>query len=188
MPEHLWRNQANGIHINKSELKPLKAKLEAKITELYFEKEYGAINDKSKLCNYKKFKTNFSQENYVNIPDVPLAWRKLYCSFRLSAHDLEIERGRYSRPYVPVENRICKLCNVTTESDDHFMLNCTEFNEHRETLFTKIDRLDPNFLELNDDDRFKYLMTNTNNTITIHVMEFIYLAYRKRKCKLSSGQ
>ena len=36
---------------------------------------------------------------------------------------LNIERGRYSRPKVPREERICKFCNEV-ESESHFILFC----------------------------------------------------------------
>ena len=43
--------------------------------------------------------------------------------FRLSSHKLNIERGRYSRPKVAREERICKFCNeVESESHVYYVL------------------------------------------------------------------
>ena len=38
--------------------------------------------------------------------------RKTITRWRLSSHKLRIETGRYSRPFIERENRLCKLCNV----------------------------------------------------------------------------
>jgi hypothetical protein len=38
--------------------------------------------------------------------------------FRISAHKLEIERGRYTIPKTAVENRICKQCNCDQAVED----------------------------------------------------------------------
>ena len=126
--KHLWQNQVNGIPFDRQTIKSLKAKLEDKIAKFYHENEFKSINHRSKLRTYKEFKTNLTLENYVNIYDVPLAWRKLYCSFR-SAHDLEIERGRYSRPYIAPENRLCKICSKTSETEEHFIIDCKEYHD-----------------------------------------------------------
>ena len=74
--------------------------------------------------------TDYKLEEYVNIYNVPLSWRKLYCSFRISCHDLEIERGRYIRPYVKPDKRVCKLCLQEAETEEHFITKChTRFAE-----------------------------------------------------------
>ncbi len=53
--------------------------------------------------------------------------RKLFCAFRISCHDLEIERGRYDTPPKLPEERICKLCQLQPETEEHFMLFCPRF-------------------------------------------------------------
>ena len=54
------------------------------------------------------FKNIFKCENYLNvIKDGKI--RSCLTKFRISAHKLEIEKGRYSN--TPLNNRICKFCN-----------------------------------------------------------------------------
>ena len=48
------------------------------------------------------------QEKYTQILDQKQ--RQILCKFRISSHDLEIEKGRYYE-MVP-EKRICKLCKL----------------------------------------------------------------------------
>ena len=59
----------------------------------------------NKLRIYKLFKDNFKFEDYLTMSTANQ--RRIITKFRISAHKLEIERGRYFN--VPMEHRICKL-------------------------------------------------------------------------------
>ena len=59
-------------------------------------------------------------------------------SYRVSSHKLNIERGRYSRPKVPREERICKFCNEV-ESESHFILFCKTYDTFRDRLLKEFD-------------------------------------------------
>ena len=49
---------------------------------------------------------------------------------------LSIETGRYARPPVPVENRLCVVCNENcVESEKHFLLDCPLYDDLRLILF-----------------------------------------------------
>ena len=51
--------------------------------------------------------------------------------FRTGALPLAIETGRYSRPQVHLNDRLCKLCeNSVVEDEQHFMMNCPLYSEH----------------------------------------------------------
>ena len=70
---------------------------------------------------------------YVNIadfsPEVHLDSVKVlkFCTalakLLVSSHRLEIEAGRQARPFKPVSDRICNICNCL-EDDYHFVLEC----------------------------------------------------------------
>ena len=53
--------------------------------------------------------------------------RLIITRWRLSNHKLRIETGRYERPYVPREERLCKLCHVL-EDENHVIFNCPIFD------------------------------------------------------------
>ena len=64
----------------------------------------------NKLRTNSKFKTIFKQEEYLNIKDFKM--RSILTRFRISAHNLEIETGRYTSPKTPLENRLCMHCKL----------------------------------------------------------------------------
>ena len=47
------------------------------------------------------------------------------CRLRVSCHNLRIETGRYKRPQIPAEQRICLYCNSGMVDDEkHFITGC----------------------------------------------------------------
>ena len=76
----------------------------------------------SKLEYYSKFKSEFKFEKYLQVVENDKL-RKTLTSFRISAHNLEIEHGRYQN--IPREQTLCKLCNLKqVELEYHFLLIC----------------------------------------------------------------
>ena len=64
--------------------------------------------------------------------------RRLLTKFRISAHNLKIERGRYLR--LPVVERICVLCGGNVE-DEICLLLCPSLDNVREALLKRIESL-----------------------------------------------
>jgi hypothetical protein len=80
-----------------------------------------------KLRTFCTFKTNFVMETYLlNVRDFKL--RRIISKFRLSNHQLAIEKGRHVRPIIPADQRYCKLCNSDKiENEEHFLCDCQKF-------------------------------------------------------------
>ena len=76
-----------------------------------------------KLRTYAKFKTTFNLKNYL-LSIKCINSRILFTKLRISAHDLLIETGRYTKPKkTPVENnRFCKSNKI--EDEPHFIHHC----------------------------------------------------------------
>jgi hypothetical protein len=53
---------------------------------------------------------------------------------RISAHCLNIERGRYNKPKIPREERFCKFC-TEVETEEHFLISCHKYKVKRTTFF-----------------------------------------------------
>ena len=54
---------------------------------------------------------------------------------RLSSHLFFIERGRWGKKKVKVENRKCSLCNVL-EDEFHCLFQCPRYNNERQNCLT----------------------------------------------------
>ena len=73
----------------------------------------------------------------------------------ISAHDLEIERGRYTNTKTQTstsrENRLCRYCtevlNISeVENESHVLDSCQLYNEIRKKLTNKLNISDTNSL------------------------------------------
>ncbi len=113
--------------VTKGQMGRLSDKLKTQLSQDYFQYNFQNIGEHSKLRTYVKFKLNSNREDYFDIEDISLKHRKLLCSFRINCHDLKIEMVRYCSPSIAPEGRICKICNIQTETEEHFMLFCPKF-------------------------------------------------------------
>ena len=129
-----------------------------------------------KLYIYRNIKNHFGMEPYLR-QIVKFKFRKALTAFRLSSHNLEIERGRYIRDkYKPNANnsscirrteRFCTLCfeldkNKVIGDEEHAITNCPYFDDKRDLLFGKINSIVPNFRNLNDRNKLLYILTCEN--------------------------
>ena len=99
--------------------------------------------------------------------------------FRASSHTLEIERGRYTTPITPINERLCHKCNVV-ETEYHFLLNCELYNKERRALYDRITDVLPEFPNLPEPNRLVFLLCNEHTQILSWVGKFIYESFNKR--------
>ena len=93
--------------------------------------------------------------------------------FRISAHNLAIERGRYTRPKpTPVEKRLCPYCPSAIQDEKHFLTTCTRYHTERQHMYDEINKLCINFKSLTDDEKFSFLMIS-EGSICREVAQFI---------------
>jgi hypothetical protein len=109
-------------------------------------------------------------ENYLSL--LPLEQRKSLSRFRISAHNLAIERGRYARPPTPIENRTCPQCPDKVEDELHVLTECSSLTNDRASLFTDIIRICPQFEYLDNEQSFIYMMSADGEVIKL-VANFI---------------
>ena len=69
--------------------------------------------DHNKLRTYKNLKASFTREPYLDL--IRNRNQQSFLSrLRVSSHNLAIERGRYTRPVTPIEQRFCTYCKPPT--------------------------------------------------------------------------
>ena len=84
---------------------------------------------------------------------------------RVSDHKLMIEEGRRKKPKIPRENRTCQMCPDKIEDEPHFLTNCVLYGS-RIKLFQNFETLYPAFNTLSTDQKFIYLMSQEDPTMT----------------------
>ena len=96
--------------------------------------------------------------------------------FRLSAHCLKIERGRYTKPKTPRNNRICPHCTLV-ETEKHFFLECQKYNQPRNKLYEAFDICVTNSHNMSIMHR---LLNPNNRSETLSLHKFITSALQLR--------
>ena len=136
------------------------------------------LTEKPKLRTYKLIKTNFGIESYLSLV-TKKKYRNAITRFRASSHTLEIERGRWTNPITPIDNRLCTLCQ-SVEDEIHFLFHCRLYTENRIILFDKINQYSPGFAGLNQNAKLIFLFTNQSSSILTWLGKFIYDSFIKR--------
>jgi len=71
-------------------------------------------------------------------------------SLRAGCLPLGVETRRYRIPKVPLERRVCQVCNSDLVEDEiHFVMLCNKLEHERNKLLYYITQEDPLFMHLN---------------------------------------
>ena len=115
----------------------------------------------NKLRTYRLFKSEYGTESYVSNFEIKYEDRKALAQMRCGSAPLMIETGRYKNgKYLPEEERLCPICKSDVENEIHVMLHCQLYQDIRDELFDHAVCLNPDFTELCDIEKFKFLMSN----------------------------
>ena len=140
------------------------------------------ISEDKKLKTFATFKSGFRFEPYLDIlQDYPI--RSNFAKLRLSAHNLQIEIGRYSN--TPRSERFCAFCKsnqiYTVEDEKHFMLACPISSEERENMLNIIFTKFPSTRLLDENNLFIWLMTQEDKYCISILAKFINHMFYVRK-------
>ena len=104
---------------------------------------------------------------------------------RTSSHTLQIEKGRHAKPKLPIEERICVACH-STEDEMHFVMHCNINSEQRKILWDKIAAVNDNFVHMNPEEMFTYLLSSNDQRIINWVAKFVHASFGAR-CEFIQG-
>lgn len=145
-------------------------------TSLHNDSRQG--NYGNKLRTYRKFKTVFSKEKYLDY--FKYDKRRILTKFRVSCHSLNIEKGRHNG--LKPEERICKTCNSNDIEDEfHFLFVCPKYQDQRDAFFNLLINLVPkSYNDLESCDKFNWLMLCEDRSILNHLTDFIKTCFAIR--------
>ena len=125
-----------------------------------------------KLRTYFTFKFHFEFEQYLSIIK-NFDKRSSITKLRISSHRLQIERGKYFRPPIDVEKRVCDYCPSEIEDEIHFLIQCPRYSYLRKPFFTQVQKHCSNFHLLEDSLKFNWLLTNTDRYIITELANYV---------------
>ncbi len=155
------------------------------IHKSYMSECIGNIHDPTaypELKTYKLFKEEFKFENYLSSTKRLNHTLSLF-RFRISSHNLRIETGRYTRPKIPVNQRMCIYCtSQTVETESHFLLECSLFIKERmdflETIYIYLPVINNNYAT--NEHKIVAIMSSDEKSVTDPLGKFIYTCLNKR--------
>ena len=146
-----------------------------RLKDQYLQSWFEKINLSSKLTTYRGFKTTYEHECYLNFI-TNRKYRRTIAQFRVSAHDLETERGRYNG--VARNGSICKLCRRTIEDEFHFVLTGITYKDLRQKYL-------PDYCQTPSLYKFNRLMNVTDKTTLVNLVLYNDHANERRSRYLS---
>ena len=162
-------------HMDEKTCKSVRIDLNTFLHESYVNGWYKNISTFPKMRSLITFKHTFRFETYLlTLPDFKL--RKLLSKFRLSSHDLEVEKGRYLKPVIPTCQRICKLCNVSVENEEHILMECRVYNDLRLEYFKKTHTMQP----CDTSATFIILMNSKDSNVIFYTANYLAKVFLRR--------
>ena len=196
---------------NKTSGKIISSKLQSKFSAYWLDRinefkanTHGDSQNHNKLRTYCKLKGSFTQEPYISLVR-NRNQRASLTRLRVSSHNLGIELGRRTQPITPLDQRKCIYCkhcspdlsqqassanmsqpNPCLDDEIHFLVQCPTFKIKRNCLYGKLACLVPNFMQLNDSEKFSQMLCPTTPQAAKLVSKFAKIMFECRK-KIDEG-
>ena len=134
-----------------------------KLKDQYVQNWAALVEKSSSGINYRIFKNNFEMNNYFSF----LTNRKcrILTAFRTRNHRFPVEIGRWTG--IPLNERVCWLCNDDIGDEYHYIMKCRMFNDQRRKF------IKPYYIRYPNVIKFNALMTHTNKETINKLSSFI---------------
>ena len=136
------------------------------------------------LRTYNTFKQRYVTEPYLYLVK-NIKYRVALSRFRSSSHTLEIERGRYVKPIIPVQERLCRVCLVL-EDERHLLFHCVLYDGERRQLLSKIEARYNGCLSLDIHQMWSFLLSNEDCQCLTWLGKYLYDAFEIRNRYIAS--
>lgn len=116
----------------------------------------------NKLRTYRQFKQQPCCEPYVKTI-MSRKCRSAMAKIRSGTAPIRLETGRYERPVLPPQDRICRLCDVQEcESEEHFLIRCSQYDDIRNEWFHAANNIDNTFFQKCDTEKLIFVICQPN--------------------------
>ena len=148
-----FNNYVNKFNISNQNINAMKKHDVSSIYQENYDRRWGVyIRNSTKAISYSIFKNTVYFEKYLyQIRNTKN--RIALTRFRLSNHNLLIEKGRHVRPRLERSERRCFLCKDEIEDEKHFITKCPFYLKERAMLFRSLLDNSTNFNSLVSDEQ-----------------------------------
>ena len=156
-------------------------RLHSTLVDQFHQNAFSSIKaPDSKLRTYGLIKTEIGFESYLretNIIDDRISMTK----FRLSNHNLMIERGRYIG--LKPEERSCPFCHGYKEDEIHFLIYCPTYKAIKQGFDWGYEQANIFLNSLSREEKFSYIFKNTTTKV---LANFINKSFKLRDFLMSN--
>ena len=129
--------------------------------------------DKSpNATSFKHYKNSINFESYLS-QTKSVKYRIGISRFRLSNHNLMIEKGRHLKPKLERNARKCYMCKDKIEDEEHFLITCPLFSPQRKTLDNICKENCERYTNFTTNQKFVFIMSNENVNIIKALGQFV---------------
>ena len=125
---------------------------------------YENCQDKPKLKLYCRIMDIGCTPAYLQMP-LTHVQKMFLAKLRLSALPLRIETGRYERPHLPTNDRICLNCSEGVEDEEHLLFSCKKYDTLRKNWVMLLQKPE-NYDTLSITDKLRVVLDSTNAKAT----------------------
>ena len=130
----------------------------------------GQILQSTKAASFNIFKSDIALEMHLKL-NFNLKHKIAISRFRLSNHTLMIEKGRHLK--IEKNERKCYFCKAEVENEKHFLINCPLYSPLRLLLEKVCIEHCIRYNDLNDEQKFIFIMSNENENVIKALGKFI---------------
>ena len=123
-------------------------------------------------------KDQVSAESYV-INSMPRHLRRVLAKLRCVTLPLAIETGRFHRPPLKLDERLCLCQNPVVENEHHFLIDCELYSDLRYDLTREMAQLNPDYM--NSDSITKYILLMNEPIIQRKLAKSCFMMFKRRK-------
>lgn len=146
-----------------------------RLLDVFTQKWRSDINDSAVLNVFSHLKQDFQYSDYLSIITNKL-YRSIITKFRISAHSLRIEIGRYGQNRLERNERTCEVCQSRDIEDEyHMIFICTRYKLLRKRYIDKYYYERPNMLKLTQ------LLSNSNEQTLVNLACFLNCSLKVRR-------
>ena len=160
----------------KSSLNQFIIPIKKKCKDIYEQSVYDKLlalqsNEETKLNIYSRIKTHYKYETYLNLHP----YNKIITKFRLSNHYLPIEKGRYVKPKLNRNQRLCTFCKSHVGDELHVLFECEHgtIKNINTTYHNEITKISNQFHNLSNESKLNYILGATDKDIIPTTSEWL---------------